>query len=222
MANSDYIPDPDSEFNIWQGKLVTVVEANATAWTIPADAVTGLKTVQTSWTTAFAKASVYQDRSTADVRAKTDARKVYEKRLRGFVNEYLASNSKIDNSQRESLGITVRTGQRTPVGVPASFPIGKIDFSIRCRHSIQIIDNDTNAKAKPVGVHGCEIWFKNGGEAPKGDNDFSYVATDTKNPYIVNFTTADVGKMVYYRFRWVNKRGQPGPWSSIESAVVGG
>lgn len=222
MGNNNYIPDSDPEFNIWQGNLVTIVDANTTAWGIGADAVTALKALQTVWVTAFTRSSNYQSRSTADVRAKNEAREAYEKRLRGFVAEYLASNSKVTNSDRERLGITVRSEQRTPVGIPVTFPIGKIDFSVRQQHSIQIIDSGTNGRAKPAGVQGCEIWIKNGGEEPKDDGEFTYLALDTKSPYQVTFPATDIGKKMYYRLRWINKRGQTGPWSSIISAVVGG
>jgi hypothetical protein len=38
---------------------------------------------------------------------------------------------------------------------------------------------------------------------------------------IIDYPQVDVGKTVYYRFRWVNEREQPGPWSEgILEAVI--
>ena len=222
MSTSDFIPRPDTEFNVWQGNLITLIDPNVTAWGIAAADMTALKARQTTWAAAFAKASNKQNRSTADVRAKDDARTLYEKNLRSFVAQWLANNNKVTDSDRDRMDITVKSGTRTPVAVPVSSPVGKVDFSTRQQHSIHYVDSLSNGKAKPEGVHGCEIWMKTGSEAPKDDSDFLYQSIDTKSPYTVSFSVAEIGKLVYYRMRWINKRGQTGPWSSTISAIVGG
>lgn len=79
-----------------------------------------------------------------------------------------------------------------------------------------------HSKAKPAGVHGCEIWMKLGGEAPKESTELTYVATDTRTPYTVVFTGADAGKTAWYWLRWVNNRGENGPWGCPISAMVAG
>lgn len=222
MSNSDFIPRSDAEFNIWQGNLLVLVDTNTAVWGILAADVTALKTKQTAWITAFTKASNKQNRSAADVRAKDDAREPYEKGLRSFIAQWLANNNKVTDSDRERMDITVKSGTRTPVAIPVSMPVATVDFSVRQQHSLFFVDSATNGKAKPDGVQGCEVWMKNGGEAPKTDADFSYVGIDTKSPYVISFSVSDIGKTVYYRMRWINKRGQTGPWSSTISAIVGG
>ena len=222
MSNSDFIPRPDAEFNVWQGNLILLIDDNAGDWGITAADITALKARQTVWDSSFVRASNKQNRSTADVRAKDDARAPYEKMLRSFIAQWLANNSKVTDSDRDRLDITVKSGTRTPVPVPATSPIGKIDFSTRQQHILHVVDSITNGKAKPEGVQGCEIWMKTGGEAPKEDSDFVYQGIDTKSPFTVSFLVTDIGKIVYYRLRWINKRGQTGPWSSTVSAIVGG
>ena len=38
---------------------------------------------------------------------------------------------------------------------------------------------------------------------------------------VVEYTYGQVGVTVWYRFRWVNSRNQPGPWSEgVLSAVI--
>ncbi|HEY4786900.1 MAG TPA: hypothetical protein VIH57_12670, partial [Bacteroidales bacterium] len=158
----------------------------------------------------------------ADVREKDDARKIYEKELRKFIAQWLGSNSEVTDTDRERMNIRVKLGTRAPVPVPLSSPNGWVDFSVREQHIIHIIDDVTMGKAKPHGVHGCEIWMKPGGEPPKADSDFSYQGISTKSLHTVIFSGYDVGKTIYYRLRWINKRGKPGPWSNTFSAVVGG
>lgn len=222
MERRDIIPESDSDFDTWQLIFITMIEGNTTAWLIPADDFTTLKAKQTGWNTAYAKARNFKTRSTADVQDKDDARAVYEKGLRGFIAEHLAFNSKVTDGDRERLQIRVHTGERTPVGVPGTFPVGSIDASSNQRHTISVVDSETKKKGKPAGVHGFEIWRKVGGEPPADDNDYTYVTTDTNSPHTIEYGLADVGKKVYYRFRWVNSKGQAGPWSDPVSAIVMG
>ncbi len=220
---ADFIPQNDAEFNLWQANLVEVVESGQLDWGISPDDLATLKNKQTVWTKAFAKASNKQSRSSSDVQAKNEARETYVKDLRSFVAQWLANNTKVSNSDRERMGLTVKSGTRTSVKVPATVPIGTVDFSVLRQHTINYSDEATpRSKAKPAGVHGCEIWMKIDGAPPVDASELSYVATDTSSPYTVNFEGKYAGKMVYYWLRWVNSRGERGPWGSTISAMVAG
>lgn len=221
MAQTSFIPRNDADFNLWQASLITIVQTNATAWGIlPAD-VTALVAQQAIWNPAFAKASNKQNRTAADVQAKDDAQKSFETGLRKFIAQWLSNNSKVPNSERQRMGITVKDGGRTPTSVPTSCPVAIIDFSTRLQHTISFTDEATpRSKAKPDGVHGCEVWVKVGSEAPKDASEFAYLATDTATPYVATFESSDAGKTAWYMLRWVNTRGERGPWSSTLSALV--
>jgi len=220
---ADYIPQNDAEFNLWQANMVEIIASNLENWVIPTDDLNSLTGLQEGWAVAFAKASNKQNRTSADVQAKDDAREPYVKALRSFVAQWLASNSKVTNSDRERMGLTVKSGTRTPVPVPITLPVGTVDFSIRLQHTISYSDEATpRSKAKPAGVHGCEIWMKIDGNAPVDASELSYVATDTSSPYTTTFEGRYAGRIVYYWLRWVNTRGERGPWSSTISAIVAG
>ena len=219
----DFIPQSDAEFNLWQASLVTLVQTNTTAWGILAADVTLLVALQTTWTAAFAKTSNKQNRTSADVQAKDDAREAYEKGLRKFIAQWLANNTKVTNSDRGRMGLTVKSGTRTPTTAPMTFPVGTIDFSVRLRHTISFIDEATPlSKAKPEGIYGCEVWAKIGGDAPKNASELMNIGTCTRTPFIYSFDGTDAGKTVYYWLRWINTKGQHGPWSSAISAMVMG
>jgi len=220
---SDFIPLKDADFNVWQGNLVAIVEPNLLAWGVNADDFTALKSEQTTWQTTYAKASNKQNRTSADVRAKDEAGMQYKKSIRGFVSQWLANNSKVTDVDRTRMGLTVKTGTRTPTPVPATSPVGIIDFSVRLQHTISYYDEaSAHSNAKPAGVHGCEIYMKVDGEAPKDVSELTYVATDTASPYVVKFDGNKAGKTAYYWLRWVNTRGETGPWSSTVSAMIVG
>jgi hypothetical protein len=220
MSSSDYIPRKILKFNTWQQNFVSVVEPNATAWGIPADEVIFLKASQEPWTKAYNAAKIKQTSSTADKLNRNTERKSYEKILRQFNRQWLSGNSKVTDGQRLLLGTTVNLNTRTPVAVPDSTPYGRVDFSTGSQHSIHITDSESGRKAKPKGVHECQIWTKFGGDAPHDDEDFVFLETCTKSPCLIAYTLGDMGKMVYYRMRWVNRRGKVGPWGNTFFALV--
>ena len=223
MSNSDFIPGSDAEFNIWQECLVDNAEQNKTTWGISVDGLAKVKTLQTDWVSAFSKASNKQNRTAADVTAKDDARYQYEKAIRPFVAQWLSNNDKVTDSDRTRMGLTVRTGTRTLTPAPTTSPVGTVDFSVRQQHTLRYYDEaSAHSNAKPAGVHGCEIYMKVDGDAPKDASELSYVATCTAAPYTVKFDGAKAGKSVYYWLRWVNTRGECGPWSITLSAMVVG
>ncbi len=220
----DFIPTKDADFNIFQSNLLAIVQPNITIWGIlPAD-FTALIALQTLWAAAFAKASNKQNRTAADVQAKDDARHNYEKILRTFVAQWLARNTKVPDAERERMGLTVRDNKRTAAtSQTMGVPVAVIDFSVRLQHSISFADAASSSKAKPAGVHGCEIWHKIGDPAPKDASELAYLATDTRTPYVATFLTgAEVGKTIHYWLRWVSNTGKPGPWSSAVSAMLVG
>jgi hypothetical protein len=223
MSNSDFIPGSDPEFNMWQDCLVDNAEQNKTLWGISEDSLAKVKILQTNWLSAFSKASNKQNRTAADVTAKDDARYEYEKAIRPFVAQWLSNNEKVTDSDRTRMGLTVKTGTHTLTPVPTTSPVGTIDFSVRQQHTIRYYDEAAaHSNAKPAGVHGCEIYMKVDGDPPKDASELIYVATCTASPYTVKFDGTKAGKTIYYWLRWVNTRGECGPWSITMSAMVVG
>jgi len=223
MSNVDFIPRSDGEFNLWQGTLVEYTALNLSAWGIPEPDFAIVKSKQTAWVAAYAKASNKQNRTSADVTEKDEAHVEYEAVIRPFVAQWLANNSKVSDSDRTRMGLTVKSGTRTPVAKPSTCPVATVDFSVRKQHTINYSDEASpRSKAKPDGVHGCEIYLKVDGDAPKDVSEMTYAGTCTATPYVQTFDGTKAGKTVYYWLRWVNTRGEAGPWSTTVSAMVVG
>jgi hypothetical protein len=45
---------------------------------------------------------------------------------------------------------------------------------------------------------------------------------DTKTPYRRDYDVADAGKSAYILLRWVNAKGESGPWSDVVSSTIVG
>jgi len=219
----NFIPANDAEFNVWQRNLVNLTDTGLIAWGINADDFAKLSDGQAVWQDAYAPAEIKKARNEGDVQGKDSARDVYEKQLRKFVKQWLAFNTRVSDRDRELMGLTVISEMRSPVTPPTTVPVGKIDFSIRLLHKVHFVDEATpTRKAKPDGVHGCEVWVKYDGAAPVEPSELLYVSTATRTPCMATIEGKYAGKTAYYWLRWVNTRGEHGPWSNTVSATVAG
>jgi len=220
---ADYIPNTDPEFDLWQKSLMDNIRQLMPTWGIDPSKVMGLESKQSIWNSTFSKASNKQNRTAAEVQAKRDALDDYKKEIRSFVAEFLANNSRVSDSDRTLMGLTVKSGTRTPAPVPATSPLGTVDFSVRLQHTLHLSDQATpQSKAKPAGMHGCEVWVKLGGEAPKDASELSYLGIATSFSYTTTYEGKQANIMAYYWMRWVNTRGERGPWSTTVSSIIVG
>jgi hypothetical protein len=220
MRRKDFVPTADAAFNQWQIVLIAFLLANAQRLGLSADAIAALQVLQAAWQAAFAIAKDPATRTKAAVAAKNAARTALEKALRAFVKEYISYNHSVSDADRENMGLPVYDSKPSPVPPPSTMPIGKVDFSVHQRHLLHVSDASITS-AKGENAHGFEVWCKKGGEVPSKDGDFAYAGFSSRSPFAIDYPMEMVGQTVYYRFRWVNARNQPGPWSeAVVSAVV--
>ena len=217
---SDFIPASDADYDAWLRNFAEYVVANAAALGATPGQITSLQAVKADWDVKYPAATTAQAMAAAAVQAKSDSRGATEDFVRPFVG-VLQSNTAVTDTQRQSLGITVRSTSRTAVGAPSSKPVASIDTNQRLRHTLSFVDELTpTSRAKPDGVQGCEIWMKVGDPAPAGPNDVRYLAVDTRSPYVADFEAADAGKTAYYMLRWISTRGETGPWSQTVKGTI--
>jgi hypothetical protein len=78
------------------------------------------------------------------------------------------------------------------------------------------------SRAMPDGVAYCELWLFVGTTAPTGPEQMHLQSVDKTTPYLMEFQSSDAGKTAWWAMRWVNTRGEHGPWSAMVSATIGG
>ncbi len=71
-----------------------------------------------------------------------------------------------------------------------------------------------------IGVAG-KVFRTRTGELSVMANELTFLAIDTRTPYTTDFIGADGGKTAHYMLRWVNTKGEQGPWSETASATIG-
>ena len=220
-----YIPRPYGEFFSWQQNLLDYASSHLADLGLVAGDLTAVSALRGEWEQAFLDNQAKQAAAEAATQLKHDRRRDFEAAIRALVRKLQASPA-VDDSERQALGITVRDTQPTPVGPPTTRPVALVDTSQRLRHEIAFADEGTpTRKAKPSGAMGAEIWraiTAAGAAAPVDPSGYTFIALDTSTPYVLDFAGADAGKTAHYILRWVNTRGQKGPWSETVSATIGG
>ena len=219
MSN-DFLPRPDADFNAWLRNFQTYATANLAPLGLTAADLTALQTAVTGWDAAFNAHTAAQAKAQSARQAKDDSRAEVEALLRPLSGQ-LQSKTDVTDAHRLALGLTVRSTTRTAASTPTTRPVMQVDTSQRLRHTLSWTDELTpTTRAKPDGVSGCEIFTKVGDPAPVDPEELKYLATDTASPYVVEFDGNKAGKTAYYMLRWVNTRGERGPWSHTVSATI--
>jgi len=219
--NNDSIPGPDPDFHKWVLPFCDYVSTNATTLGLPAGDVAPLTTAVTTWKTDYPAHTTAQSNASSAKLKKDNTRAAIEAIARPLI-QGLQASTKVTDDQRAAMNIHVRATTRTRVAVPATRPLGSVDTSQRFQHILSYRDENSTGRGKPSGVASCEIWSKVGGTPPKDISEMTYLAASTRSPYRVQYSGAQAGQSVCYWLRWVNTRGQQGPWSEPITATIPG
>ena len=219
--SQDWFPESDADIFPWLQNFTSYANQNKVPLGLVQADVTPLQIAMDRWVDAIEAHTSAQAAAQSARQAKDAERDTIENLVRPLVNKIQATPG-VTDTQRSSLGITVRSTTRTAVAAPTTRPVATVDTSHRLRHTIAFVDELTpTTRAKPDGVSGCEIWVKVG-TAPTDPSELSYLAMDTRSPYVAEYDGADAGKIAHYMLRWVNTRGERGPWSQTVSGTITG
>lgn len=148
-----------------------------------------------------------------------DARRIsLEAMLRG--HKGAAKTFGATEAELTALGI-ISVSQASPES--GTVPAGSVNTGVRLQHTISFADAASGSnKRKPRGVVGCEIWVKIDGVPPTDEKECTFLALDTKSPYVADFNGSVAGKMAHYMLRWSFKDGSKGGWGETVSATITG
>jgi hypothetical protein len=214
----DYIPQKDSELVAWSSNFTTVVAANASAWGIPPDEVAALRTAYDLFA-ALQKQADSPAKTSIIVAEKNAAREALEAKIRGMVG-FRLKNPIITDAQRIALGLHVHDTKPSNIPAPTSRPEIDIDVIDFRRLKVVFHDMGSESKAKPYGVNGAVIVYAVLDAPPADPNALTRSVLATRTPHTLEFTEEERGKTVYVAICWQNEKGEKGPWSEIESAIV--
>ncbi|MDR2065876.1 MAG: hypothetical protein LBP85_09265 [Prevotellaceae bacterium] len=218
MSTKDYIPGKDAELVAWSANFAAQVAENAREWDIPAEE----SNEQQAAAAAFAELHAQADnpaKNSIIVAEKNAARETLVALIRNLAG-FRLKNPVITDAQRIAMGLHVRDTTHTPVPVPVTRPEIDIDVLDVRRLKIVFHDMGKDSKAKPYGVNGAVIVYAVLDTPPADTTALTRSLLATRTPHTIEFTEEERGKTVYFAICWQNEKGERGPWSEIESAII--
>jgi hypothetical protein len=219
MSRKDFIPGGDLPFLDWLKRLITYVQAKMSVWGIPSQALSDLQTLLTIFQNALALTENPATRTTVTVRAKSEARKTLEKKVRLFLKAYVTNNPAVTNPDREAMELPIYKTTKDPSPVAKTWPWVFLSVSQE-RHLKFEFQGSETSKAKLDGQHGMELVGQIGGDMPTDPSQMPHSYFDTNSPLVITFNEEDRGKDFFFAYRWENNVGEKGPWSSIMRTVI--
>ena len=133
----------------------------------------------------------------------------------------ILANDQVTDANREAAGVHVPKTTRTSVAVPSTNPVGYVVNTDRLEHTLSFADSATpTRRARPTGVIGCQVYLFVGNDTPQSPSRYTFHMVSTRTPQRITFADEDAGKTANYLLRWVNTKGETGPWSQIISATI--
>ena len=184
----------------------------------PEDAADFLKLVETA-EAAFARAEDRLTRTSLDVSAKRQTLTQAEKASRVLVR-FIRVNPRVSEADLEALGIRP-AAERRRVPPPQTRPILTLEGIVPGGHDISVCDESTpDRRGKPRDVAALELFvaYTHGNDSrPLDIEDLLKTATPlarlTRYRGRTQHPAEKIGWTANYIGRWVNGRGEPGPWS---------
>ena len=216
---ADYIPRSLAEFTLWADRFVNYFFTNAVKWGVSISDATDFKNL---WDDTKVLIEKYEDpaQKTPIILGQRDAAiKVFRSRVRDFVNHEL-HNRAVTDTDRRALGLQIRDANPTPIGPPTTMPTFILDLSIPRHIRFRYHDQDSHREAKPYGVNGAVVAWGLLDAPPVKQKDLPHTFLATRSPYTMEFEEDERGKTLYIALCWQNVRGQLGPWSNLQTAII--
>jgi hypothetical protein len=214
------IPRDNNGIRSWAHSFIALCDTNKTVWGIPTDTVTTLHTLWDNYDAALAKALAPDTHSKPATTAKEEAKKTLRDALIVFVAKYIDNNDIITIPIREQLGLPVKDRKHTSIPTPTTYP----EFFIKVKdiRTLEIHFKPVGSvnRGRPYGYNGAIICFAVLESPPKDINELTHSLLATRTPYTLTFTEAERGKHVYIALFWENEKGEKGPYSQIEEAII--
>lgn len=222
-GTSNYIPRPDGDFSAWAQHYYDAVEKWYSVQGFDKELLAALKKALDTWQSLYPAHVTAQQRAEGARQAKDQARVELEREIRPVTN-FVQGYPKTTDADRAEIGITVRDTSKTPSPTPTTRPLVSVEGGSRLTHELRLVDEGSpTRRGKPEGVAGAEVWVKlidAGQPAPTDPSVLSFLTMTTRPTLRTDFRAADGGKTAVYMLRWVNTRGEKGPWSDVTTATV--
>ncbi|MDR1846777.1 MAG: hypothetical protein LBR17_01495 [Bacteroidales bacterium] len=222
--DQDWIPWKELEFKAWADNLITKLQGYKITLGISAQTVEELQEQLTAYE-QFENMISGGDIKHQNIVNRNNARDVLKTHIREVVARHIRFNPAAHDGILADLLLPIPDTERTPRHVPQDVTPGfRINRNTSGRHFFEFGTWEDDAKfklvrGKPDYAEFIEIVRQIGGTMPIAD-DMESVALQSKSPVEFIYSAALRGTTVYYACRWRNDKGEAGPWSDVQSAII--
>lgn len=210
-----------------QGVYVNAVDANKGPWGLPLAPVAALVARKAEYEPLYLKIQDLNTRTKADIVAHREKRKIYEKELREFHNEWIANNNAIPGEQKMILGGRERDLEPSPGAPIEDVPSVKVAGvgGGDVKAWVKVTEDKTLPSMHPDAnlVEYRYILLETGDVAPSDPEDCPKGDSSSRAKFTIKVGAKNAGKRFYGFFRWVNNHRprQEGHWTNAISVIVG-
>ena len=217
------IPRADGEFAAYANHYSEAVKKWWDAQGLDPTDLKPLETALAEWNKDYPAHVAAQNKAEAARQSKDAAKRDLERQIRP-ISAFVQSYPKTTDSDRATIGLTVKDTGAAPTPAPTSRPLLLIDAGSRLTHRLRLVDESTPTRsARPRGTLGAEVYVALVAprETPPADfASYKFVRTVTRSGAEVAFPAHEGGKTAAYLVRWVSATGEPGPWGETVTATV--
>ena len=129
----------------------------------------------------------------------------------------IRNNQGVADSDKVALGLVLRNPHPTPIPAPGTAPVLGLVGLTPGVMTLTFRDTGSSVKsrARPAGVMGLELHCLFGTVAPATPAATPFLEIHTRSPFAVNVPSGSVGSHAWMYGRWLNAKGEYGPWSAL-------
>ncbi|MDR0561871.1 MAG: hypothetical protein LBG73_04200 [Spirochaetaceae bacterium] len=208
---ADYIPAKNTEFFEWVKNFAALCAAHQERWTLPVQEVADLCTAVTEYTAGY---ETLYETETSPEKGDNQKKEVLAEQIRDFSRRNIDRNGAITDAERERLRIDILSSGASLSGAP------EFDFTYPGAGRLEVHYHGGGRQAKPKGAAGAMLSYAIRDVPPKSQELLLHSVFTIQTPYHFAFAEEERGRILYVALRWLNHKGEAGPWSEIRRAII--
>lgn len=215
-----YIPRKHEKFRRWAFVFTGRLAQNPAAAGITPEIAAQLTAAYALFSERYDLAQMPSQRTPYAIRAMNIARKSLESMCRTYAQK-IKNDPMVSDEVKFALPLHLGRKRRRHVSAPTTRPMLMINGSKSGQHTIRFHDDESGpANRKPRGAASLQLFAYVADRMGMNYDAAEYVGTYTRQPIRVNWPIETAGKTINYIGRWVNARGEEGPWSNVASMQI--
>jgi hypothetical protein len=191
------------------------IEGNILAWVN-----NNFKPRHDSFTSAYNQWRDPEERSPVRTRELFAAEKAFKPCYRKLYSGFLRENPLVTATDLRAMGLPARNTKRVPARVATIAPYLRVNTRVPRNVIIHFSGKEDRSKAKPAGQRGVEIRWAILPAPPATIDELVNTSSSTRSPFTLDFPDDQRGRLLYLATRWVNTRGEKGPWGESTMTII--